>query len=195
MLQALNVPIESQMAVFSKTSLQSQRIEPANPRTIFFNDSVAVAWVRGGFIELAALDPEQGVIFYTLEQQSRSVGPTSFAATIACSCHRSDLSLGVPGMILRSFYTLPDGRPKLILGGFTTDHRSPFEERWGGWYVSGTMEHAPSHGKRHARRPDTRSMVTPERSCDVAQASSTPAIIFPPTAISSRSWFSIIRCT
>ncbi len=68
-LQALGVPVESQMAVFSKTSLQSPRIEPSNPRTIFFNDSVAVAWVHGGFIELAADDPEQGVIFYTLQQQ------------------------------------------------------------------------------------------------------------------------------
>jgi hypothetical protein len=28
--------------------------------------------------------------------------------------------------------------PKLILGGFATDHRSPLEERWGGWYVTGT---------------------------------------------------------
>jgi hypothetical protein len=36
---------------------------------------------------------------------------------------------------------MPDGRPKLILSGFDTDYRSPFEERWGGWYVTGAMEH------------------------------------------------------
>jgi hypothetical protein len=30
-------------------------------------------------------------------------------------------------MILRSLFTMPDGSPKLILGGSTTDHRSPFE--------------------------------------------------------------------
>src|SRR4029079_12198985 len=51
LLNALHVPIDSQMAVFSKTSLQSVIIEPSNPRTIFFNDSVAVAWMHGGFIE------------------------------------------------------------------------------------------------------------------------------------------------
>ena len=159
-LQALNIPIESQMAVFSKTSLQSQRIEPANPRTIFFNDSVSVAWVHGGFIELAALDPEQGVIFYTLEQQF--VPQPSFVRRDDClSCHRSDVSLGVPGMILRSFYTLPDGRPKLILGGFTTDHRSPFEERWGGWYVTGWMAHARHMGNAMLADPDhPESMIT-----------------------------------
>lgn len=159
-LQALNVPIESQMAVFSKTSLQSPRIERGNPRTIFFNDAVSVAWVRGGFIELAALDPEQGVIFYTLEQQSKAQ-PDLMRRDDCLQCHRSDLSLGVPGMILRSFYTLPDGSPKLILGGFTTDHRSAFEERWGGWYVTGTMAHARHMGNAMLADPDRpESMIT-----------------------------------
>ena len=68
-LDALHVPVESQIAVFSKTSLQAPLIEPHNPRTIFFNDSVAVGWMKGGFIEIAALDPRQGVQFYTLAQQ------------------------------------------------------------------------------------------------------------------------------
>lgn len=159
-LHALNVPVESQMAVFSKTSLQSPRIEPANPRTIFFADSVSVAWVHGGFIELAAQDPRQGVIFYTLEQQF--VAQPSFVRRDDClRCHRSDVSLGVPGMILRSFYTLPDGAPKLILGGFTTDHRSPFEERWGGWYVTGTMANGRHMGNAMLADPDNpASMIT-----------------------------------
>src|SRR6516162_4049728 len=67
-LEALHVPIESQMAVFSKTSVQRERINPNSPRTLFFNDSLAIGWVRGGFIEVAAQDPRQGVIFYTLAQ-------------------------------------------------------------------------------------------------------------------------------
>src|SRR5882762_4011555 len=66
-LDALNVPVESQIVVFAKNSLQSPRITPQNPRTLFFNESVVVGWVGGGFIELAALDPQQGVIFYALE--------------------------------------------------------------------------------------------------------------------------------
>jgi hypothetical protein len=137
LLDALHVPIESQMAVFSKTSLQAVRIEPANPRTIFFNDTVAVAWVRGGFIELAAEDPEQGTIFYTLQQEFQEK-PTFLRRDDCLSCHNnSDDTLGVPGLLLRSRYTATDGRPRLILGGFATDHRSPLEERWGGWYVTG----------------------------------------------------------
>src|SRR5579863_4411443 len=69
LLDALHVPVESQMAVFSKTSIQLLRIEPSNPRVLYFNDSVAVGWVRGGFIELAALDPGRGIQFYTLQQR------------------------------------------------------------------------------------------------------------------------------
>ena len=47
-LRALNVPVESQVLVFSKTSFQAPRINPSNPRAIYFNDTVAVGWVRGG---------------------------------------------------------------------------------------------------------------------------------------------------
>jgi hypothetical protein len=137
LLEALHVPIESQMAVFSKTSFQAPRIEPTNPRTIFFNDTVSVAWMHGGFIEMAAHDPEQGVIFYILPQQSKE--KPEFLRNDGClSCHLTDDTLGVPGMMAHSRYTARDGMPKLILGGFNTDHRSPMEERWGGWYVTGT---------------------------------------------------------
>jgi hypothetical protein len=117
--------------------LQIERIEPRNPRTIFFNDSLAVAWMGGGFIELAAQDPQQGVKFYTLEQQ-RMYKPAFRRRDGEClRCHISDGTLGVPGMLVRSVYTAPNGVPKLIFGGFFTDHRSPLEERWGGWYVTG----------------------------------------------------------
>jgi hypothetical protein len=153
LLDALHVPVESHMAVFSRTSLQQELISPSNPRNIFFNDRVSVAWVRGGFIEMAALDPTQGVNFYTLEQQR--VAQPSFTRRDDClRCHRSDESLGVPGYIVRSFFTLPDGSPKLILGAFSTDHRSPFEERWGGWYVTGSIEHAHHMGNAVLTDPD-----------------------------------------
>lgn len=135
-LELLRVPVESQIAVFSKTSLQAPLIEPKNPRTIFFSDSVSVAWMRGGFVELASQDPEQGVVFYTLQQ--RQTSKPQFQRTDRCTvCHISDASLGIPGMMVRSRFTAPDGMLRLILGGFTTDQRSPFDERWGGYYVTG----------------------------------------------------------
>jgi hypothetical protein len=135
-LDALHVPIESQMAVFSKSSVQMGRINPHNPRTLFFNDSVAIGWVRGGFIEVAAQDPRQGVIFYTLAQIP--VETPQFTRNNGClTCHESNDAMGVPGMLVRSQFTAPNGTMMRWLGNYISDHRSPLEERWGGWYVTG----------------------------------------------------------
>lgn len=41
-------------------------------------------------------------------------------------------------MMIRSMFTASDGRPLLIFGGSSAvDHRTPIEERWGGYYVTG----------------------------------------------------------
>jgi hypothetical protein len=136
-LGVLSVPIESQMIVFSKTSIQMLRIDPRNPRSLFFNDSVTVGWVPGGpIVELAAEDPSQGVIFFTLDQ--KPVERPQLVRSDSClECHLSYSSLGVPGMLVRSVFPAPDGTPIRKLGDYITDDRSPFEQRWGGWYVTG----------------------------------------------------------
>jgi hypothetical protein len=153
-LQALNVPIESQVAVFSKTSLQSEIISPQNPRTIFFNDSIAVARPRGGFIELASTDPQQGVIFYQFGRRGR---PAFFRDPECLTCHVSSATLGVPGLAIGSVYPGPDGTPVRDAPNFITDHRSPLEERWGGWYVTGvtgTMKHLGNRVLTDLRKPE-----------------------------------------
>jgi hypothetical protein len=151
-LDLLNIPVESQMAVFSKTSLQASIISPQNPRTIFFNDSVAVAWVRGEpFVEVASHDPEQGVIFYLLPQfspeqngishllpQFPADGPPFIRRDGLClQCHESYGSLGLPGTLLRSVFPAANGLPVRTLGDYQADHRTPFDQRWGGWFVTG----------------------------------------------------------
>ena len=138
LLNALDIPVESQMAVFSKTSLQGARINPSNPRTIFFNDDVAVAWMRGGFIEIAAQDPAQGIGFYLLPQEA-ATGPRLFRDGQCLGCHYSAAAEGIPGLLLRSIPTASDGAPLPWLGNATMDHRTPPEERWGGWYVTGRI--------------------------------------------------------
>jgi hypothetical protein len=138
LLIALDIPVESQIAVFSKTSLQGARINPSNPRTIFFNDNVAVAWMRGGFIEIAAQDPAQGIGFYLLPQEA-GIGPRLFPDGQCLGCHYSAAAEGIPGLLLRSIPTASDGAPLPWLGNATMDHRTPPEERWGGWYVTGRI--------------------------------------------------------
>jgi hypothetical protein len=64
-LRETGVSEASQVLVFSKTSLQKDRIAPWNPRAIYFNEEVYVGWVPGGIIELAGMDPGRGPVFYS----------------------------------------------------------------------------------------------------------------------------------
>jgi hypothetical protein len=76
--------------------------------------------VRGGFVEIAAQDPEQGTVFY--RAQSGLLGGLSIERDDNClSCHNSHRTAGVPGMIE------PMGQTR------------PLERRWGGWYVTGNV--------------------------------------------------------
>jgi hypothetical protein len=136
-LAALNVPVESQMLVFSKTSFQAARISPSNPRALYFNDTVAVGWVRGSdLLELVAQDATQGAHFYTLRQSP--AGPPQFERNDGCvPCHAFEATNYVPGMFVGSVFPAPDGTP-LYGPTFISDHRSLFEWRWGGWYVTGS---------------------------------------------------------
>ena len=45
-LDALQIPVDSQLLVFSRDSLQGKLINEQNPRAIYFNDRVALGWVR-----------------------------------------------------------------------------------------------------------------------------------------------------
>ena len=145
LLAALNIPVESQTAVFSKTSLQSAIIAPENPRLIFFGDAAAVAWPRGGFIEIASVDPEQGTIFYRLAQVP-TTSPSLVRNDATClNCHATDATLGVPGLAMASVVPEPDG---LVASAPTriTDHRTPIAERWGGWLVTAKRMPMPHLG-------------------------------------------------
>ena len=134
-LEAFNVPVESQSLVFSQSSFQAPLINVLNPRAVYFTDTVAVGWVRGGkILEVAAQDPAQGVIFYELEQQPSS-SPRFVRNNDCLACHLSWETLGVPGLTVQSMYPIPDEIS--YANGFTTIHGSPLEQRWGGWFVTG----------------------------------------------------------
>ena len=142
-LKALDIPVESQILVFSKTSFQAPRIGPRNPRAIYFNDQVSVGWVRGGdVLEFAAHDATQGTVFYTLAQPG--TGPVEFRRnnTSCVQCHSSEGTNYVPGMFIGSVYPEKDGMPAYG-PAYLTDHRTPFDVRWGGWYVTG--DHSGHH--------------------------------------------------
>jgi hypothetical protein len=139
-LRALGIPVQSQIVTFAKSSFQQHLINPANARAIYFNDTVAVGWVRGGpELEIASEDPQQGIIFYTVSQ-SASAKARPMRRNDCLTCHESYDTMGVPGMLLRSTYPANDGYVIRELGSYNVDHRVAFAHRWGGWFVTGKTD-------------------------------------------------------
>jgi hypothetical protein len=139
LLRALDVPESSQVLVYSKTSMQRDRIAPKTPRAIYFNDDVMIGFcLRGRVLEISAVDDVVGTAFYTLTQKPEAK-PSPLRQTESCLiCHSSSTNQGKPGHLVRSVFVDRQGNPLLASGSFRTDHASPLAERWGGWYVTGT---------------------------------------------------------
>ena len=134
-LEALGLSVESQVLVFSDTSLQADRIDVGNPRALYFDDSVYVGWVRGAdTLEVAVHDARQGAVFYQLPQAAGAA--LRFERDEEClTCHLTWDTFAVPGLLMHS--TAPRASEMEYATGFPTDHRSPFVQRWGGWFVTG----------------------------------------------------------
>lgn len=158
LLAALKIPESSQTLVFSRTSFQRSRITPRTPRAIYFNDDVYVGFcLRGDVLEISTADAALGTVYYSLDQEP--VERPRFARhTEACLiCHGSSATRGIPGHLLRSVHPDRTGEPLLGSGTYRTDDSSPFAERWGGWYVTGThgqLEHLGNKIYRGRRDPD-----------------------------------------
>jgi hypothetical protein len=164
-LDALNIPVDSQLLLFSQTSLQAARIGPANPRALFFNDRVALGWVRDGdLLEVAAHDATLGTVFYTLEQKplpAVAAGPPQFRRAFVClGCHVTSDTLGVPGLLN---FSVTESGPGSLMRAVAMDHRTPMALRWGSWFVTGGTGGAGHRGNEApaldpARRRDLRSV-------------------------------------
>jgi hypothetical protein len=145
-MEALQVPVASQSVVFSKTSLQQHYVSPSNPRAIYYSDNVIVAFIRNApLLEIAALDPHQGMVFYALPQ-AETEQPQIVRSDACLSCHEVRESLGVPGLLARSLAVGSGGQPLPESTPFVSDHRSPFDQRWGGWFITGSTGRARHMG-------------------------------------------------
>jgi hypothetical protein len=155
LLKHLGVNTDSQMLVFSKTSFQAAKISPESPRALYFNDNVAVGYVpNGNVMEFAAMDTKRGVVFYTMER-ARSKRPEFNRANQEClNCHLIPGTAYVPGFLATSVIPRPDGSLRFAASAILVDSRTPFEQRWGGWYVTGTSGSMPHRGNAFAPNPD-----------------------------------------
>jgi hypothetical protein len=139
LLTQLGINTDSQVLVFSRTSIQAQRISPQTPRAIYFNDDVAVGFVQNGeVLELSGIDPRQGAVFYSLDTEKDP--KPEFARRDDClRCHQGAPTMGIPGILISSVHPSTDPEARESHGSaFITDGRTPLAERWGGWYVTGT---------------------------------------------------------
>jgi hypothetical protein len=152
LLHNLGVNIDSQLLVFSKTSFQAPLVSPAKPRAVYFNDSVSVGFVQGGEVfELIAVQPA-GLVFYTLNAHPSDQPRFERRSTECLNCH-GPVNVLAPGLMVTSVIPNAEGTPLytgILLN--TTDHRTPFESRWGGWYVTGS--HGSQQHMGNAIAPD-----------------------------------------
>ncbi|MDB6137729.1 MAG: hypothetical protein JWO94_801 [Verrucomicrobiaceae bacterium] len=145
LLKALDVPVTSQLLVYSATSFQGGLIRPANPRALYFNEEVYVGFVPGGRFEVAAIDPELGPVFRIFRPASS--GLPEVTRTERCmNCHAGRTSKQVPGLVAESVICTNTGAS---LDGFRREqvgHTIPLADRLGGWHVTGAHEHGDHLG-------------------------------------------------
>ncbi|MBV9507190.1 MAG: hypothetical protein JO323_19520, partial [Acidobacteriia bacterium] len=122
-------------------------ISPQHPRALYFNDDVYVGQVHEGkVLEFVSFDSMQGAMFYILDEQ-KAEKPKFERAELDCTqCHIAASTRNVPGVLLRSVYTMPTGTQALRTEAFITGQESPWAERFGGWFITGTYGHQTHMG-------------------------------------------------
>jgi len=143
-LEALDVPVESQILVFSKSSLQAPAITLDNPRAMFFNEDTYVTYIPGARIEVMSVDPRKGGVFYIFDPPPASHPTPEFDQMRRCmGCHAGSFTNFLPGPMALSLHTRADGRVATRLPEDRRGHAIPYEDRWGGWLLTGDPGQLP----------------------------------------------------
>ncbi len=146
LLSFLRIPSSSQLLVFSTTSLQLSKISPGNPRAIYFNDNLYLGYVPGGQIEVIEVDKEEGILPYIFSlPPSRSASHPQILQSDRCMrCHDSDKTGFVPGLLLESVVPQKGGGTLDRLITNSVGHQIPYENRFGGWFLTGSNQYPGS---------------------------------------------------
>jgi hypothetical protein len=137
LLRVLDVPPESQVLVFSTTSLQIEIISARNPRALYFNEELYVGFIPGGKIEVISLDPELGGIFYIFPIPRAGDKLQAERSGRCMNCHSGSESRYIPGLVLESVVPGPTGGTLDAFRRDETGHQIPYDQRFGGWYITG----------------------------------------------------------
>ena len=168
LLKEFGIEPTSQVLVFSKTSLQRDRISPSTPRALYFNEQTYVGWVPGGLIELTHMDPKLGPVFYQFDTDRPDRPVPKFDRAESCMpCHAGGMTDNLPGLMLRSVYPNAKGEPIFQAGTSLIDQQSPLNIRWGGWYVTGKHGSLVHRGNAIAENDNERTTLNTEHSSNL----------------------------
>lgn len=152
LLDELGVPVESQIFVFSKTSLQRDLINPETPRVLYFSDEAYLGWSPTGAFEVAVFDAKLGATFYVFEPHATKEEPLLARSGDCLLCHSRHEH--TPSLRTRSVFPDANGEPLSGSGSSNIAPSTPLAERWGGWYVTGTKAPFEHRGNLTGKKMD-----------------------------------------
>lgn len=152
LLDELGVPVESQIFVFSKTSLQRDLINPETPRVLYFSDEAYLGWSPTGAFEVAVFDTKLGATFYVFEPHATKEEPLLARSGDCLLCHSRHEH--TPSLRTRSVFPDANGEPLSGSGSANIAPSTPLAERWGGWYVTGTKAPFEHRGNLTGKKMD-----------------------------------------
>jgi hypothetical protein len=152
LLNELGVPVESQIFVFSKTSLQRDLINPEAPRVLYFSDEAYIGWSPTGAFEVAVFDAKLGATFYIFEPHATKEEPLLARSGDCLLCHSRHEH--TPSLRTRSVFPDANGEPLSGSGSSNIAPSTPLAERWGGWYVTGTKAPFEHRGNLTGKKID-----------------------------------------
>lgn len=161
LLKALNVPASSQSMVYSTTSLQLRLINIRNPRALYFNEDLYIGFIPGGRIEVVALNPELGGIYYIFDIPRGQQKVRVERSKRCMNCHANEDTGYVPGLLAKSVIPGANGGSLRAYRIGRSGHSIPLSERFGGWHVTGADDFAEHHGNRTGRFVDGKLLTQP----------------------------------
>ncbi|GEP41297.1 hypothetical protein BGE01nite_05880 [Brevifollis gellanilyticus] len=136
-LAALDIPVSSQILVFSASSLQSEIINPRNPRALYFNEDTYVGYVPNGKVEVISMDPTHAAIFYIFDRLRPGNLPLIARSEKCFNCHAGNATRRVPGLIAESLLPMASGASLETYRRDEQGHQIPLDQRFGGWHLTG----------------------------------------------------------
>ncbi len=143
LLKELEIPVSSQMMVFTATSLQKGLISARNPRALYFNDDTYIGFVPRGRIEVISIDPNLGGVFYIFDRLQPGRRPVVRRSGECMNCHAPRYMDNIPGLVVESVIPGITGGGERAFRRQQSGHAIPITDRFGGWHLTGTGDAMP----------------------------------------------------